>query len=171
MEKNEDIVNRELIGTRGRAIEWVYPWLHTSPANSQTGTEKYSFQISTNQLEIAEMSLGHIWEHTGWLWSDTVNNRTALAKAPNDRARNGRVSEDEAKAVAGVGRGDGGDCPPVHSLQNWGWRPLLCEIVSWIGMWGQHFDHYQFRSPRPTLNSEQGIELGSLFDIEIMAKW
>ena len=39
------------------------------------------------------MSRGHIWEHIGWLWSDSKNNHTTFAKASK------RVNTDRAQYV------------------------------------------------------------------------
>ena len=46
-------VNGDLIGTRGRVIEWTYPRPHVSPKPKQ-GVEKTPFQIATQRLEIDE---------------------------------------------------------------------------------------------------------------------
>ena len=49
--------------THERSVEWAYP---RSPTPTST---LIPFQISVNRLESDKMSIEHIWEHIGWLWT------------------------------------------------------------------------------------------------------
>ena len=42
------------------------------------------FKLQPNGRISAEMSIEHIWERIGWLWSDATNNHTAFDEAPNE---------------------------------------------------------------------------------------
>ena len=63
---------------------WFSPTPHLPYPLLKRGVKKSSYQISAYHLEVDPNVNGAHFRIIGWLWSDTMNNRTAVAKPANE---------------------------------------------------------------------------------------
>ena len=55
-----------------------------TPLHHKLRVEKSPFKFQPTGWRLTKMWREHILGYTGWLWSDEMNNRTALSKAPSE---------------------------------------------------------------------------------------
>ena len=58
--------------------------LHVSLTPPNRGASPPPWKLQPKGWRSTKMLKQHIWEHTAWLWSDAMNNRTAFANAANE---------------------------------------------------------------------------------------